>query len=252
MRKSIRKMVKIRVIMALGSILLFGFIVTYNMTKIKRTEVANEQSNALLERACAAEVAHYKWVNNLSNALYVGTEFTGSIDHTGCVLGQWLYGEAGTDDADILSLREKLEPLHRELHQSASYVLDLKKTDAAQAGQYHQQVITANLATLVGLLEEVVEREEQLNAEGAQYMTSLTRQTQVLSYIYSLLALASLLSLILYVIRQVVRPILVLTEKSAPLRDGQLALDLDHNADNELGVLAKTLDDSLELIHGYV
>ena len=110
MRKSIRKMVKIRVIMALGSILLFGFIVTYNMTKIKRTEVANEQSNALLERACAAEVAHYKWVNNLSNALYVGTEFTGSIDHTGCVLGQWLYGEAGTDDADILSLREKLEP----------------------------------------------------------------------------------------------------------------------------------------------
>jgi len=251
-RKSIRKMVKIRVIMALGSILLFGFIVTYNMTKIKRTEVANEQSNALLERACAAEVAHYKWVNNLSNALYVGTEFTGSIDHTGCVLGQWLYGEAGTDDADILSLREKLEPLHRELHQSASYVLDLKKTDAAQAGQYHQQVITANLATLVGLLEEVVEREEQLNAEGAQYMTSLTRQTQVLSYIFSLLALASLLSLILYVIRQVVRPILVLTEKSAPLRDGQLALDLDHNADNELGVLAKTLDDSLELIHGYV
>ena len=55
-RKSIRKMVKIRVIMALGSILLFGFIVTYNMTKIKRTEVANEQSNALLERACAAEL----------------------------------------------------------------------------------------------------------------------------------------------------------------------------------------------------
>ncbi len=252
MRNSIRKMVKIRVIMTLGSILLFGFILTYNMTKIKRTEVVNQQSSALLERACAAEVAHYKWVNNLSNALYVGTEFTGSIDHTGCVLGQWIYGEAGTDDADILLLREKLEPLHRELHQSASYVLDLNETDPLQAGQYHQQVITANLTTLVGLLEEVVEREEQLNAEGAEYMVRLTRQTQVLSYIFSLLALASLLSLILYVVRQVVHPILLLTEKSAPLRDGQLALDLKYDADNELGVLAKTLDDSLELIHSYV
>ncbi len=252
MRNSIRKMVKIRVIMTLGSILLFGFILTYNMTKIKRTEVANQQSSALLERACAAEVAHYKWVNNLSNALYVGTEFTGSIDHTGCVLGQWIYGEAGTDDADILLLQEKLEPLHRGLHQSASYVLDLNKTDSLQAGQYHQQVITANLTTLVGLLEEIVERERQLNAEGAEYMARLTQQTQALSYIFSLLALASLLSLILYVVRQVVRPILVLTEKSAPLRDGQLALDLKYDADNELGVLAKTLDDSLKLIHSYV
>ena len=59
------------------------------------------------------EAPHNKWSSNLSNALYSGSEFTGSTDPTGCVLGQWLYGEAGTDDKTILDLRSQLEPLHK-------------------------------------------------------------------------------------------------------------------------------------------
>ena len=102
MRKSIKKMVGYRVAAALLSVVLFSVVTTVNIMRIKRAEDA--QAFALLNRAQTAEAAHYKWSSGLSSALYAGKEFTGSIDPTTCVLGKWLYGEAGTDNARILSL----------------------------------------------------------------------------------------------------------------------------------------------------
>ena len=110
--KSIKRSVLIRVIAALSATLLFSFMITFNLIRIDRTREKADNVTALQDRAQTAECAHYKWVLNLSNALYDGTEFTGSTDHTTCILGQWLYGEAGTDDIEILDLRKQIEPLH--------------------------------------------------------------------------------------------------------------------------------------------
>ncbi len=90
MRKSIKKMVGIRVAAALASVVLFSVMMTINILNIEHTQAANTQAAALLDKAQKAETAHYKWSGNLSNALYAGTEFTGSIDPTTCVLGKWL------------------------------------------------------------------------------------------------------------------------------------------------------------------
>ena len=133
MRKSIKMMVGIRVICALVAVLLFSVMMTVNILRVDRTQTASAQANALLDKAQRAETAHYKWSSNLSNALYAGTEFTGSIDPTTCVLGQWLYGDAGTEDKEIIALRSQLEPLHKELHESATYVLELLETNPQQA-----------------------------------------------------------------------------------------------------------------------
>lgn len=133
MSKSIKRVVGIRITAALASVLLFSCVTTYNIFRIQHIEADNAQNNALLQRAQTAEAAHYRWASGLSNALYAGTEFTGSIDPTTCVLGQWLYGEEGTDDPTVLSIRSQLEPLHKELHESATYVLELLKTNAPQA-----------------------------------------------------------------------------------------------------------------------
>lgn len=124
MSKSIKVNVGLRVAATLASMLLFSVMTTVNLFRIDRTQTTNTQTNSLLAKARTAETAHYKWSANLSNALYADKEFTGSIDPTTCVLGQWLYGEAGTDDAEILKLRGDLETLHKELHGSASQVLE--------------------------------------------------------------------------------------------------------------------------------
>ena len=250
MRNSIKKMVGVRVIAALASVLLFSVMMTVNILSIEGTQKKSTASNDLLSRVQSAETAHYKWSSNLSNALYAGTEFTGSIDPTSCILGQWLYGEAGTDDATILALRSEIEPLHKELHESASYVLGLSSSTEAQ--NYYQEVIQTNLNTLVGKLDEVVTQGTNLNEACQTRMNRTIVFMHVTSIVGLALALFCLVSLVFYVLRHVVSPIIRITKASEPIQEGHLTLQLDYNSTNELGRLAKTLEGSMAQIHTYV
>ena len=252
MGKSIKRSVTIRVAFALAAMLLFSFITTANTFKIQGTQEQAQQASALLDRAQKAEAAHYKWSQNLSNALYAGTEFTGSTDPTGCVLGKWLYGEAGTEDPKVLELRSKLEPLHKELHESATYVLDLHKTDARGAQTYYQETIGANLTTLVGYLDQVVEQGTALRDSTQETMDSTTVMMQITTGICLLLALVCLISLIYYVFTRAIDPIVEISRSSSVLGEGRLDLELAYSSQNELGQLADILRVSMATIGGYV
>ena len=250
MRNSIKKLVGIRITAALASVLLFSFVTTYNIFHIQGIQADNAQANVLLNNAQKAETAHYKWASNLSNALYAGTEFTGSIDPTTCVLGQWLYGEAGTEDESVLSLRSQLEPLHKQLHASATEALEM--SSKARAQEFFQTSIQSNLTTLVGLLDQVVERGTALSQESEARMER-TIVTMHLTCAFCLaLALICLLSLVQYVLRHVVKSIIKITNSSKPLQEGRLDLELDFTAEDELGSLADTLRKSMGQINGYV
>ncbi len=252
MGKSIKRSVTIRVAFALAAMLLFSFITTANTFKIQGTQEQAQQASALLDRAQKAEAAHYKWSQNLSNALYAGTEFTGSTDPTGCVLGKWLYGEAGTEDPKVLELRSKLEPLHKELHESATYVLDLHKTDARGAQAYYQETIGANLTTLVGYLDQVVEQGTALRDSTQETMDSTTVMMQITTGVCLLLALVCLISLIYYVFTRAIDPIVEISRSSSVLGEGRLDLELAYSSQNELGQLADILRVSMATIGGYV
>ena len=252
MRKSIKTMVGIRVIAALASVLLFSVMITINIIRIDRTQERSIQASAVLDRALTAEVAHYKWASNLSNALYAGTEFTGSKDPTTCVLGQWLYGEAGTDNEKILQLRSQMEPLHKELHQSATQVLGWLDSNPSRAQSYYQTTIQQNLTQLVGMLDQVVEESTQINDACTAQMQRTIVMMHITSIVGLSLSLIALISLILYVLGQIIRPILAITRGSEPLQEGNLTLELNYHSDNELGMLAETLRKSMERIEEYV
>ena len=223
----------IRTVAALISVLLFSFVTTANILRIQSVQSSNSEAAALLQRAQGAETAHYKWASNLSNALYAGTEFTGSTDPTGCILGKWIYGEAGTSDSEILALRNELEPLHKEIHQSATYVLDLLKTDPTQAQNYYHETILANISTLVGKLDRVVELETAANNDGLARMHSLILQMQLVCFICLIFALVCLIGLVTFVSKQVVNPIIRITQHTRPLQEGRLDLKMDYQSENE-------------------
>ena len=171
MGNSIKRSVMIRVVCALIAILLFSGVTTINIMRIKSTQADSVKASAMLQQVQQAETAHYKWSANLSSAVYTGTEFTGSMDHTGCVLGKWLYSDLELEDAEITALRAQIEPLHKELHASASVALDQYATSHARAQQYYQETIQANLTTLVGLLDQVVERGGALSTQYSDSMS---------------------------------------------------------------------------------
>lgn len=252
MRKSIKTMVGIRVAAALISVLLYSVLITINIFSIKETQQNSIEANALLQKIQSAEIAHYKWSAGLSNSLYAGAEFKGSIDPTACVLGQWLYGEKEADNEEIEALKEQLEPLHKKLHESATYVLDMYKDNPEGAQAYYQDTIQSNLVTLVGLMDQVVECGTKQTEVCAADMKSTIRIMQIISGICFVLVLGCLASLIQYVLGRIVKPILQITEKTGPLQEGRLELELDYNVNNEIGDLNHTVKDSMHLIHKYV
>ena len=252
MKKSIKKTVWIRTIAAVASILLFSFVTTANILRIQSVQDSNTQAAELLQRAQGAETAHYKWASNLSNALYAGAEFTGSTDPTACTLGQWIYGSEEISDPAISSLRSELEPLHKEIHESATHVLSLLKTSPAQAQNYYQETILSNITTLVGKLDKIVEMETTANNDGLARMHTMILQMQLVCFLCLVLALICLIGLVTFVSKHVVKPILLITDRARPLQEGRLDLQMDYQSENELGELAKTLEDSVGLIHSYV
>ena len=252
MGTSIKRSVNIRVICAIVAVVLFSCVTTMNILRIEGTQTASGQASALLDSAQKAEVAHYKWSANLSNALYAGTEFTGSMDHTGCVLGKWLYSDLELEDDEVSRLRAEIEPLHKELHASAGTALEMYGNSHDRAQQYYQETIQTNLTTLVGLLDQVVERGSQLSAECTQRMNSTIALMHTLTIICLVLNLVALISLVVYVMRYVIQPLLLITEKAKPLQEGNLSLDLEYTSKNELGQLAQTLEESVGLIRTYI
>lgn len=252
MRKSIKIMTGARIVAALLAVVLFSLSTTKNIFTIEASEADNAQVNALLQRAQKAEAAHYKWSVNLSDALYHGSEFTGSTDPTGCVLGQWIYGDAGTDDQAILDLRSQLEPLHKELHGSAVHVLELYETDPAQAQAYYQDTITSNLTVLVGLLDQVVDRGMELDAASVENMKKTIVSMHMVTGVGLFLTLFFMLSLVFYIMKRVVKPILLITDRTKPLQEGRMKLDLNYQADDEIGDLSDTLRQSIDQTHRYI
>ncbi len=249
MGKSIKRSVSIRVACALVAVLLFSVAMTINILSLESSQKVNAQASDLLSKAQSAETAHYRWSTNLSNALYAGTEFTGSMDPTTCELGKWLYSDIETDDQTVMSLRAQIEPLHKELHQSASTALGMS---TAQAQQYYQTTIQSNLTTLVGLLEQVVERGAVINNDATTRMETTIKFMHATSIIGLGLSLIALISLVVYVSSYVIKPILQITQASQPLQEGLLELDLGYSSQNELGQLASTLERSMDRIHSYV
>lgn len=252
MRKGIKTMVGIRVFFALVSVLMYSILITVNIYAIKDTQKKSIEANTLLSTIQSAEVAHYKWSSGLSNALYAGAEFTGSMDPTSCVLGQWVYGSEKLEDSKVLALRDQIEPLHKELHESASYVLELLKTDPQAAQEYYQKTIQGNLSTLVGLLDEVVAEVTAQNDVCKADMQQTIHVMQVISGICFVLVLGCLASLVQYVLARIIKPIIHITERTKPLQEGKLELELEHKENNEMGDLVITIKDSMQLIQKYV
>ncbi len=252
MGTSIKRSVMIRVICALIAVLLFSIVTTANILRIESAQKNNVQATSMLFQVQQAETAHYKWSANLSNALYTGSEFTGSMDHTGCVLGKWLYSEMALHDAEVEALRSQIEPLHKELHASAQTALDLFMENRVKGQQYYVETIQVSLTKLVGLLDQVVERGQSLTTE---YTTSMNNTIVLMhgsTIVCLVLNLIALISLVIYVLKYVIKPLLLVTASVQPLQEGRLALNIEYSSTNELGQLARTLEDSMAQVHEYV
>ncbi len=254
MKHTIKKEIWIRIAFIFLVVIASGIITTFSMNSIKKYTESTKQATKINSLVLKAEKAHCVWVENLSSAITMGTEFTGSMDYETCALGQWLYNtdpsEIGSDR--ILSLMEEIKPLHQAVHESAKTVLDLNKKSPEQAKQLYLNTTKANVSELISILDEIssITDEQVLSNEDA-LINSVT-VTELISIASIIIILIVCILLVIYVIKSIVHPIQEITLNSRKLSEGILDFEIDVKSKNEIGLLAESLNKSVHNLKTYI
>ncbi len=254
MEKSIKKAIWMRVAIIFFVVIVSGTSTVTYLRKIRRINEETVEAINIHTMALSAEKAHYSWIENLSSAISYGTEFTGSTDCTACVLGKWLYNtdRSGIQNSRILSLMDEIIPIHEAIHASATEILELNKQNHEQAKEMYLNVVKKNVTSLVSLLEQIVEaNNDQVHKDEDELGKAITA-TITAAMITIIVTLISCFLLLRYVFSNIVRPIDVITADSQRLSRGELDFEIQVSNRDEIGVLAKSLNDAAKTLAMYI
>lgn len=254
MTNSIKKAVWLRVAVIFLALVISGIGTIGGLNTINQYNASTVQATALYTMALNAEMAHFSWVDNLSSAINLNTEFTGNTDYTSCSLGDWLYNTdtATIQDERIVALMEEIKPIHQKIHESASSILQMDKTDPQAAAKKFLNETKVDVDALVVKLDEVVSISKNLFAYNEQQLDKAIITTQIISAFTILLIMIVSYLLMRYIIHKIVHPIVKITESSRRLSQGDLSFQIDIQSKNEIGVLAQSLNSSVATLKHYI
>ena len=245
--------VMIRVVLTLVAVVISGWMTVSSMGNIRGYTQSTQEAAEIDTLVLKAQSAHNSWVENLCSAISMGTEFTGSKDYKTCVLGNWFYGTdlSGLSD-EMLDLIEEMKPIHQAIHESAQTILDLNATDHEAAKEMYQNVTKANVIRLIALLDQVETLTQQQVTDTSLHLGRAVIGTEIVSVLTMAVILLLNVLLFFYVMKSIVAPIQNITESSRGLSEGKLDFHIDVNSQNELGVLAESLNTSVQNLKLYI
>ena len=254
MKKSIKTAVWLRVIVIFVALVLSAVFTITGLLNIRSSSLSSKTANEIHVIALSAEKAHLNWIENLSSSISFGTEFTGSTDYTSCSLGNWLYHTDRTalPDPRIDAIMNEIEPIHQRIHSSASEILGCKDTDHARAQDIYLNQTKADVNTLLGKLEEVIAIINEVVVDDARLLQNAELQTITVFVISMLMIFIVCILLIRYIMHSVVSPITIITDSNQKLAKGELNFQIDIHSENEIGVLADSLNSSVKTLSTYV
>ena len=205
------------------------------------------------------------------------------LDHTLCAFGKLLYGETGKKmgDADpsLAALLEEIKAPHQRLHQSGEKINQaLKTADFNKAYQIYAAETSPLLASTLKGLHKLQDRASQ-NLEGANMaravyasetqpnlkkvqgllmeMSQITRKnvisedqmlekavtTRLVVVIISILALVVGILLAIFISRAITNPVKSVMTLMVDLKNGTFNTRSNINQKDEIGLMAKTMDE---------
>lgn len=254
MKHTIKQEVTIRIALIFIVVIISGIVTVSGMSRIKGYSKSTEQSTEIHSLVLTAQKAHYGWVENLCSAIAMGTEFTGSKDYKGCVLGKWFYDSdlSTIESSEIHQLIEEMKPIHQAIHESAQIILDKNQTDPEEAKRLYLEDTKVNVDQLVSILDKVGAITETQVAENQSGLLKAVTATEVISLGSTAITLIVCVLLVLYVMSRIIRPLQTITESSRNLSEGNLDFHIDVNSNNEIGVLADSLNTSVKNLKLYI
>ncbi|MBM7556331.1 methyl-accepting chemotaxis protein [Halanaerobacter jeridensis] len=142
-----RLTIKQKILGGFGIVLLLmvimGGVSFYFIGEIENFNSKAENSTAEKINVLEREIDHLEWVNSLADVILHQEDFSGELDHTQCAFGKTYYQLLDTEEfkkmpSEIQKTLKDIEQPHKELHQSAKKIIEIKENQGIQNGQGYQ------------------------------------------------------------------------------------------------------------------
>jgi len=200
--------------------------------------------------------AHLIWRQGLTDAVYTGSEFTGSLNSSTCSLGKYLNSEEVkkmTDPESIALLQQVIEP-HRFIHSKAGEIVNhIENGETQDAFKKLKDDVSPNTMIVIYDLEKIETRYGDLLNDIIIENNNLGIRSQRIIIVVIIIAIIVSVILALYITSSITKPILKVVDALKIAAQGDLTKAIDVNTKDEIGDLTKnisfTLDNIKSLVH---
>ena len=235
--------VKTKLMLAFTSISIIGLIlgITGLASIYRLTAMSGDLNKLQMESNGVKGVvnAHYVWRQNLTETVYSGTEFTGSLDPKACALGLWLDKEgAQITDPRISALLMDISGPHEFIHREAMVLLGYNQAgDTDKAISELFEVILPTAGKVIDGLTQLEELYIELISETtSRIIHAGTLMDVIILAFITLAVIAGVLFSILFP-KSMLRPLEILSSSMKKAASGDFTVKLPENQKNEIGQL---------------
>ena len=199
--------------------------------------------------------AHLIWRQGLTDAVYTGSEFTGSLNSDTCSLGKYLSSEdvkKMTDPESIALLQSIIEP-HRFIHSKAGEIVNhMKNGETEDAFRKLKEDVSPNTMVVIYDLEKIETRYGDLLNEIIIENNNLGIKSQRIIIVLIIIAIIVSVILALYITSSITKPILKVADALKIVAQGDLTHAINFNTKDEIGDLTQNISFTLDNIKALV
>ena len=199
--------------------------------------------------------AHYVWRHGLTEAVYAGIPFTGSLDGSTCSLGQWLRSDAARNlaDPEVAEMLRHINEPHDFIHATAKVIIDhLQNGETEEAERIFRGEVLPRTQQVISDLETIQDRYGVLLNDKINQIYEIGK---IFERTIVVLIVASLIISVLLAITitsSIVKPI---TRAAAALKivsEGDLTQSVDVKSNDEVGELSRSLNITVEKVKNMI
>jgi methyl-accepting chemotaxis protein/CheY-like chemotaxis protein len=201
--------------------------------------------------------SHYIWRHGLSESVYTGAEFTGSLDSNTCSLGSWLNSDAvkNVTDPETVTLLKQIDTPHAFIHAKAGEIVNhLKNDQQDDAIEIFRNEVLPRTQDVISDLQAMADRYGDLLVGDTNviYNTGIQFERYIKFFIVFALVVSIVLAFIITL--NIVRPTVKVTTSLKDISEGEgdLTKHLDIKRNDEFGDLSFYFNQTLGSIGSLV
>ncbi len=225
---TLTKAVVIRFVLIIASVMLLLATMLWVIESVTKTKdevaIANEEKSMLYQ----VTVDHYSWVEQLLFAISSNENFQGQLDETQCDFGKILYSSNMQDNPGYAEFVQSIETPHKNLHEAAEKILGV--SDQVQMMEIYTAEVQPSLDIIHDIMnEQIALKNEEIVALEAELDSAVV--VALVTCLVALLLIVIICTTILQFLRkEIIKPMIHFTHESARLAEGQTSLDFSSDS----------------------